>query len=250
VLPADRGDREPQDRSGTRHSPAGPRGAAGRRRALFAAAAHHGLVEEVERACRRQAFVDWKVYGRARAGCFRQHGAGHGARSSFLAGRARLPGRTTCRHARSRSSITERQGDRQHEPVSGEAMHAFLDLGFSFAIDDVGAGYSGLEAMANLGPAISSRHGPGPGRPPAARQPAGLQGHPGHGRRRGGTVIAEGIQTQDEADALRVLGVRYGQGYHFARPVDPVPPARRWWRRTPLRRRGAVAGAQTATAAR
>jgi EAL domain-containing protein (putative c-di-GMP-specific phosphodiesterase class I) len=32
-----------------------------------------------------------------------------------------------------------------------EAMHSFLDLGFTFAIDDVGAGYSGLETIANLG---------------------------------------------------------------------------------------------------
>ena len=32
-----------------------------------------------------------------------------------------------------------------------EAMHSFLDLGFTFAIDDVGAGYSGLETMATLG---------------------------------------------------------------------------------------------------
>ena len=37
----------------------------------------------------------------------------------------------------------------------------------------------------------------------------------------GATVIAEGIETQEEADALRTLGVRYGQGYHFGRPVDP-----------------------------
>ena len=34
-----------------------------------------------------------------------------------------------------------------------EAMQSFTDLGFSFAIDDVGAGYSGLETVATLKPA-------------------------------------------------------------------------------------------------
>jgi EAL domain-containing protein (putative c-di-GMP-specific phosphodiesterase class I) len=37
----------------------------------------------------------------------------------------------------------------------------------------------------------------------------------------GATVIAEGIETEDEADALRTLGVRFGQGYLFGRPMDP-----------------------------
>ncbi|RYY33143.1 MAG: EAL domain-containing protein, partial [Sphingomonadales bacterium] len=32
------------------------------------------------------------------------------------------------------------------------------------------------------------------------------------------TVIAEGIETIDEYVALRALGVRYQQGYLFARP--------------------------------
>ena len=35
-------------------------------------------------------------------------------------------------------------------------------------------------------------------------------------------MIAEGIQTEEEADALLKMGVRYGQGYYLARP-DPGP---------------------------
>ncbi|HEV2907008.1 MAG TPA: EAL domain-containing protein [Actinomycetota bacterium] len=31
-------------------------------------------------------------------------------------------------------------------------------------------------------------------------------------------MVAEGIETQDEVDALRGLGVTYGQGYHLSRP--------------------------------
>ncbi|HEV2907088.1 MAG TPA: EAL domain-containing protein, partial [Actinomycetota bacterium] len=36
-------------------------------------------------------------------------------------------------------------------------------------------------------------------------------------------VVAEGIETQAEVDALRDLGVSYGQGYFLARP-GPIPP--------------------------
>jgi predicted signal transduction protein with EAL and GGDEF domain len=38
-------------------------------------------------------------------------------------------------------------------------------------------------------------------------------------------VIAEGIETQDELDALRTLGVRYIQGYLFAKPAFEALPA-------------------------
>jgi EAL domain-containing protein (putative c-di-GMP-specific phosphodiesterase class I) len=40
----------------------------------------------------------------------------------------------------------------------------------------------------------------------------------------GATVIAEGIETKEEADALLGLGVSWGQGYLFARPIDPYAP--------------------------
>jgi EAL domain-containing protein (putative c-di-GMP-specific phosphodiesterase class I) len=39
-------------------------------------------------------------------------------------------------------------------------------------------------------------------------------------------VIAEGIETREEAEALRGLGVEWGQGYFFARPVDPYAERR------------------------
>jgi EAL domain-containing protein (putative c-di-GMP-specific phosphodiesterase class I) len=33
------------------------------------------------------------------------------------------------------------------------------------------------------------------------------------------TIVAEGIETEGELEALRTLGVRYGQGFHLARPA-------------------------------
>jgi EAL domain-containing protein (putative c-di-GMP-specific phosphodiesterase class I) len=37
----------------------------------------------------------------------------------------------------------------------------------------------------------------------------------------GAAVIGEGIETQEEAETLRGLGLRYAQGYFFGRPIDP-----------------------------
>jgi EAL domain-containing protein (putative c-di-GMP-specific phosphodiesterase class I) len=103
-----------------------------------------------------------------------------------------------------------------------DAMHAFLDMGFSFAIDDVGAGYSGLETVATLRPnylkidmsLVRDVH-----QKKVSQQV--VRAILGMGEGIGATVIAEGIQSQDEADAVRSLGVRFGQGYLFGRPVDP-----------------------------
>jgi EAL domain-containing protein (putative c-di-GMP-specific phosphodiesterase class I) len=35
-------------------------------------------------------------------------------------------------------------------------------------------------------------------------------------------VTAEGIETEDQFDRLRTLGADLGQGYLFARPLDPI----------------------------
>jgi EAL domain-containing protein (putative c-di-GMP-specific phosphodiesterase class I) len=41
------------------------------------------------------------------------------------------------------------------------------------------------------------------------------------GKSLGANVVAEGVEQDLEADALREIGVRWAQGYLFARPVDP-----------------------------
>jgi EAL domain-containing protein (putative c-di-GMP-specific phosphodiesterase class I) len=122
--------------------------------------------------------------------------------------------------------ITERQVI-ENLNLYRDAMHAFLDMGFSFAIDDVGAGYSGLETVAALRPTylkidmslVRDVH----------QKKMSQQVVKAIVEMSGGidaTVIAEGIQTQDEADAVRDLGVRFGQGYLFGRPVDPYASPR------------------------
>jgi EAL domain-containing protein (putative c-di-GMP-specific phosphodiesterase class I) len=117
--------------------------------------------------------------------------------------------------------ITERQVI-ENLNLYREAMQSFMDLGFSFAIDDLGAGYSGLETVVTLKPSylkidmglVRDVH-----QKRVSQQVVKAILEMGVGV--GATVIAEGIQTQDEADVLRQLGVRFGQGYLYSRPVDP-----------------------------
>lgn len=100
-----------------------------------------------------------------------------------------------------------------------ETMAYFTDLGMSFAVDDVGAGYSGLEAIARLKPhflkidiaLVRDVH-----ESRVNREMVKAINSLGHGI--GSTVIAEGIQSQEEADALLAMGIDYGQGFFLARP--------------------------------
>jgi EAL domain-containing protein (putative c-di-GMP-specific phosphodiesterase class I) len=104
-----------------------------------------------------------------------------------------------------------------------EAMAYYTDLGMSFAVDDVGAGYSGLESIARLKPAflkvdmtlVRDVHS-------SLVNREMVKAIISMGEGIGATVIAEGIQTEEECSALIKMGVRYGQGYYLARP-DPGP---------------------------
>jgi EAL domain-containing protein (putative c-di-GMP-specific phosphodiesterase class I) len=100
-----------------------------------------------------------------------------------------------------------------------EAMAYFTDLGMSFAVDDVGAGYSGLEAIARLKPAflkidnvlVRDVHS-------SLVNREMVKAIISLGLGIGATVIAEGIQTDEETQALQSIGIDYGQGYFLARP--------------------------------
>jgi EAL domain-containing protein (putative c-di-GMP-specific phosphodiesterase class I) len=192
--------------------------------ALFAAAARHGVVEELERACRRQGFVDWLVFG-APGRLFLNTIPSTVRDTSFLGrgvldylGPSLSPQMVTL-------EITEHQVI-ENMNLYREAMHPFLALGFTFAIDDLGAGYSGLETLATLGASflkidmglVRDVH-----HKRVSQQVVKAIVEMGAGV--GATVIAEGIESNDEAQALLALGVRYGQGYYLGRPLDPYAPA-------------------------
>ncbi|HUG53445.1 MAG TPA: EAL domain-containing protein [Vicinamibacteria bacterium] len=189
--------------------------------ALFGTAGRFDLVDELERACRRQVFVDWEQFG-APARLFVNTVPATVRDVSFL-------GRGVLDYLGPRLSpsmvtleITEGQVI-ENLNLYREAMHSFLDLGFTFAIDDVGAGYSGLETIANIGASylkidmglVRDIH-----EKKVSQQV--VKAILDMGAAMGAAVIGEGIETKEEAETLRGLGLRYAQGYFFGRPIDPL----------------------------
>lgn len=93
-------------------------------------------------------------------------------------------------------------------------------LGFMTAIDDFGAGFSGLALLADLQPDLlkidlALVRGIGGDR---VRRSI-VDGIRGTAAELGIGVIAEGIETAEERDALLDLGITLQQGFLFARPV-------------------------------
>lgn len=103
---------------------------------------------------------------------------------------------------------------------------SYGEQGFPIAIDDFGAGYASIASLLAIRPRFlkldrSLIHG-------VATDPlreALIASLVGLGARTEMTIIAEGIETEDEHQALRRCGVRYGQGFLLGRP-DALPLAR------------------------
>ncbi|MBR7618599.1 EAL domain-containing protein [Phenylobacterium sp. 20VBR1] len=107
---------------------------------------------------------------------------------------------------------------------------SYQKMGFGVALDDFGAGHAGLNLLARFQPDIIKldmeliR-----GLDASLPRRIIIDGVMKMCAALGIEVIAEGIETREELDALREIGVRYIQGYLFARPgfqslpaVDPV----------------------------
>jgi EAL domain-containing protein (putative c-di-GMP-specific phosphodiesterase class I) len=188
--------------------------------AMFGLAERHGMVDELERACRRQCFKNWQSFGVL--GRLFVNTVPATVRDTSFTGRGVLDYLGPTLSPRLVTlEITEREVI-ENLSLYREATHAFTEMGFTFAIDDLGAGYSGLETVATLGASylkidmglvrdIHQKH--------VNRQIVRAILDMGQGV--GASVIAEGIETEDEAKALIDLGVRFAQGYYFARPIDP-----------------------------
>jgi EAL domain-containing protein (putative c-di-GMP-specific phosphodiesterase class I) len=116
----------------------------------------------------------------------------------------------------------ERVADIDHV---AETIRECQRQGLRIAIDDFGAGHSGLNLLADLHPDL-------------IKLDIGLcRGIDAHRLRRaivhavvvacddlGIGVVAEGVETAGEFETLRELGVRYFQGFLFARPaVEQLP---------------------------
>jgi len=99
-----------------------------------------------------------------------------------------------------------------------EARDHFASLGLGIAMDDMGAGYSSLEAVMELSPdfikvdqSLVRSIDTDPPRQELLRSLNAVAG------KLGARIIAEGIETREELDTLRELGVPLGQGYLLGR---------------------------------
>ena len=120
--------------------------------------------------------------------------------------------------------LSERAADLDPEAFA-QGCERIRREGFGLALDDVGTGYATLGTLEAA-------------RPDYVKMDASLvRGIHENlikqellsslvkvGRRLGAEVIAEGVETADETAAVRALGARYGQSFHFARPAPASSP--------------------------
>jgi diguanylate cyclase (GGDEF)-like protein len=113
----------------------------------------------------------------------------------------------------------------EHQPTDDfqlmrEAVSHYRKMGFEIAIDDLGAGYSGLRLWSEVQPEyvkidmhfIQGIHND-PVKHNFVRSIQNIAGSLNC------NVIAEGIETEDEFKAVEQLGITHAQGYYFARPT-------------------------------
>ena len=122
--------------------------------------------------------------------------------------------------------LTEHTPVDEYQRLVG-ALTQLRRLGVRVAVDDAGSGYASLRHILRLDPAVIKLDldlTRGIDTDPARRALAASLVV--FGQEIGATIVAEGIETATELDALRRLGVRFGQGYHLGRPA-PLPTGRR-----------------------
>ncbi len=108
----------------------------------------------------------------------------------------------------------------QDNPVTSESLRRLKELGVTIAIDDFGAGYSSLSYLRRFPIDVLKID---------RELVAGVAGTAGEaalaravvqlGQTLGLGIVAEGIESRDQLDALAALGCRTGQGFYFARPA-------------------------------
>ena len=102
-------------------------------------------------------------------------------------------------------------------------LHAVTTLGVRMAVDDFGTGYSSLRYLQTLpvdsvkiDQSFIAQIQDSPEQATLAQAIVKV-GHTLHL-----AVVAEGIETAQQADYLRAIGCQYGQGFYFAKPQDPA----------------------------
>ena len=119
--------------------------------------------------------------------------------------------------------ITERHSIKDYKSFKRVVEH-YRSQGYRIAVDDVGAGFSGLQSIAEIRPdfikidmSLVRNIDKNPSRQAVVDALINLA------RKINSRVIAEGIETQNELNTLLLEGAHYAQGYFLARPGFPKP---------------------------
>nr|WP_317894097.1 EAL domain-containing protein [uncultured Sphingomonas sp.] len=103
-------------------------------------------------------------------------------------------------------------------------VQSYREMGFTTALDDFGAGYAGLGLLARFQPDVIKLDMALLRGVDASEPRRMIVDAMGLCRRLGVTVIAEGIETRGELDAVRALGIELVQGYLLAKPAFEALP--------------------------
>ncbi|WP_079226915.1 EAL domain-containing protein [Pseudomonas putida] len=187
---------------------------------LFAIARQAGHLTELEAACRESACrrfseqgLDGKLFLNISPESLLEPHYPSGLTLKLLEQVGLAPGRVVI-------ELTEQTPTDDFQLLSN-ALHHYRDMGFSIALDDLGAGYSSLRLWSELRPEyvkIDRHFIDGIHRDPLKREFVGsiLQ----IARASKAQVIAEGIELPEELAVLTEMGVDLVQGYLLGRPQE------------------------------
>lgn len=123
--------------------------------------------------------------------------------------------------------VTERSAIRDYRTFR-RTLHDLKAMGFKIAIDDCGSGYASLEAVAELQPdylKVGHSLFHGVATDPIRRRLVDLVARCADTI--GAKTIAEAIETEEQLQVCKDLGITQGQGYLFAAP-GPWESVRNW----------------------
>ena len=190
---------------------------------LFDTALEHGLLSQLELACRRisiKRFAQLQLAGylflNVSPMIFLQSDHPHGKTLSYVRESGLKPENVII-------ELSEKYPIEDAAVLQNALLH-YRDLGFRIAVDDLGAGYAGLKLWSEVKPDfvkidyyfINQLH-----LDPIKRE--FVKSILTLADKINAKVIAEGIETIEEFEQLQALGICFGQGYLFARPA-PFPP--------------------------
>ena len=190
---------------------------------LFAAAARHKLLLSLEHICREAALRNIKTLGRGQQlflnitpEVVNDPEFRNGRTKQLVLHHGMVPEQVTF-------EITERTAISDFDSFT-RALHHYRRQGYCIAVDDAGAGYSSLQAIAELYPdfikldmSIVRDINNNP------FKIAILEALVNLAAAMNSRIIAEGVETADELLAVMKLGVGFAQGYLFAKPALQMP---------------------------